>query len=100
MYPANDTGVGIHTVTAAEATASAATVTIGFQPRYVRLFNLTNADTLVEHFAGMDAGSSIDVAAAAVLNAAGSITITSRGFTMGADSIDTADDVIHYMAIR
>jgi outer membrane usher protein FimD/PapC len=34
------------------------------------------------------------------VNAAGSITLTSNGFTLGADICDTASDVVYWLAVR
>lgn len=83
--------------------AAAQTVTLGFAPTYVRAFSVNNLVSY-EHFSGMSAGTSLDTANHAdtqiSLNAAGSITLTSNGFTLGADICDTAADVIYWFAAR
>ena len=57
---------------------SAMNIELGWQPRYVRAYNVNNL-TSYEHFSGMDAGKSLDNANHAdtqnSLNAAGSITL-------------------------
>lgn len=83
--------------------AAAVTVTLGWVPRYVRAFSVNNLASY-EHFAGMDAATSLDTGNHAdtqiSLNAAGSITLTSNGFTLGLDICDTAADVVYWLAIR
>jgi hypothetical protein len=52
----------------------------------------------------MDAGTSLDNANHAdtqnSVNAAGAITLTANGFTLGLDICDTAADVVRWLAIR
>lgn len=83
--------------------AAAVTVTLGFRPSYVRAFSVNNLASY-EHFYGMADGTSLDTANHAdtqiSLNAAGSITLTADGFTLGADICDTAADVVRWLAIR
>jgi len=83
--------------------AAAITVELGFAPSYVRVWNVNNL-TSYEYFAGMSAGTSLDNANHAdtqnSVNAAGAITLTANGFTMGLDICDTAADVVRYLAIR
>lgn len=85
------------------ATPVAITVTVGWKPKYVRAINVNDL-TFFEHFDGMTAGSSIDTAnhdtTQISVNAAGSITLTSNGFTLGTDIADTAADVIRWVAFR
>lgn len=92
--------VGTVTVTSG---GTAESVTLGFKPSYVRAINVNNLASY-EHFDGMDDGTSIDMGnhdtTQVSVNAAGSITLTSNGFTLGADIADTTDDVIRYVAIR
>lgn len=99
-YASQMHAVGSETVA---ATPAAITVTLGWSPRYVRVTNINNLATY-EHWDGMDDGTSLDTANHAdtqiSVNAAGSITLTSTGFTMGTDICDTASDVIRYVAIR
>ena len=83
--------------------AAAQTVVLGFRPSYVRAFSVNNLATY-EHFYGMSAGTSLDTANHAdtqiSVNAAGSITLNSNGFTLGADICDTAADVVYWLAVR
>lgn len=90
------------TVTVANP-AAAVTITLGFRPSYVKAFSVNNL-VHYEHFDGMSDGTSIDTANAAdtqiSINAAGSITLSATGFTLGLDICDTAADVVHWLAIR
>lgn len=83
--------------------AAAVTVELGFSPSYVRAWNVNDLKSY-EHFDGMSDGTSLDNANHAdtqnSLNAAGAITLTSNGFTLGLDICDTAADVVRWMAIR
>lgn len=83
--------------------AAAVTVELGFVPSYIRVWNVNNL-TSYEYFSGMSAGTSLDNANHAdtqnSVNAAGAITLTSNGFTMGLDICDTAADVVRWLAIR
>lgn len=83
--------------------AAAVTVTLGWQPRYVRAVNVNNL-TFYEYFEGMADGTSLDTANNAdtqiSVNAAGSITVSATGFTLGLDICDTAADVVYWLAIR
>jgi len=92
--------VGTNTVAAG---GTAETVTLGFAPSYVRAWNVNNL-TSYEYFYGMTAGTSLDNANHAdtqnSVNAAGSITLTANGFTLGADICDTTSDVVRWLAIR
>lgn len=85
------------------ATPVAITVTVGWKPAYVRVWNVNDLKSF-EHFNGMDDGTSLDSANHAdtqfSLNAAGSITLTASGFTIGTDIADTASDVIRWVAWR
>ena len=96
----NDVAVGSFAV---PNPAAATSVTLGFNPRYVRAFNVNNL-TSYEWFYGMDAGTSIDTANHGTtqisVNAAGSITVSGGIVTFGADICDTAADVVRYVAIR
>jgi outer membrane usher protein FimD/PapC len=95
-------GADVCTVTVA-AGGTAETVTLGYSPRYVRAVNVNNL-TSYEHWDGMTDGTSIDMAnhdtTQMSVNAAGGITLTATGFTLGVDIADTTSDVIRYVAIR
>lgn len=92
---------GSITVSAAEAAASASTVTLGFAPSYVKAFNFTDVN-VHEHYDGMDDDTSIAHATAGDMsvNAAGGITLTANGFTLGADIIIDENDVVYWIASR
>lgn len=79
--------------------AAAVTIELGFKPSYVRAVNVNNVVTY-EHWAGMSDGTSFDTATELSLNAAGAITLTSNGFTLGLDICDTAADVVYWLALR
>jgi len=81
--------------------AVATTVTVGFKPKFVKVWNINDLKSF-EHIDGLTAGSSIDTATDGTIsiNAAGSITLTSNGFTCGTDICDTAADVIRWVAYR
>ena len=90
------------TVTVA-AGGTAETVTLGFSPSYVKAFSVNNLATY-EHFDGMDDDTSLNIANHAdtqiSVNAAGGITLTANGFTLGTDICDTTSDVVHWIACR
>lgn len=73
--------VGSHT-----GTGAAATVTTGFRPKFVLMFNQTDGNKLVGFIDGMTAatGFTVDTEVAAI--ASQGITLTSRGFTLGTDA--------------
>lgn len=89
------------TVSADEAAASAKVVTLGFSPSYVRAFNYTDVN-VHEHFDGMTDDYSIVHATAGDMseNTAGGITLSSTGFTLGADIIIDENDVVYWTAMR
>ena len=83
--------------------AAAVTVTLGWQPRYVKAVNINDLK-IYEWFEGMADAAYLLTANHAdtqiSVNAAGGITLTSNGFTLGTDICDTAADVVHWLAIR
>ena len=91
---------GTNTVVAG---GTAETVVLGFKPSYVRAINVNNLASY-EHFDGMDDDTSIDMAnhdtTQISVNAAGGITLTSNGFTLGVDICDTTADVVRWVAFR
>lgn len=99
-YSENFCKVGTNTVAAG---GTAEVVTLGWKPRYVRAINVNNLVSY-ENFAGMDDGTSIDMANHAdtqmSVNAAASITLSANGFTLGADICDTTSDVVRWVAFR
>jgi hypothetical protein len=92
--------MGTNTVVAG---GTAEVVTLGWQPRYVRAINVNNL-TSYENFAGMDDDTSIDMFNHAdtqiAVNAAGGITLSATGFTLGVDICDTTSDVVRWVAFR
>lgn len=85
-------------------TGSSLNISLGFIPDVVILINYTDGTPVVFWTSGMDAGTSVDIAAAAASNAAGSISPyagtagdKSAGFTTGADN-STNDKVYTYIA--
>ena len=99
-YPDQVQATGSHTV---PATPAALTVTLGWQPRYVRAVNVNNLK-FYEYFEGMSDGTSLDTGNHAdtqiAVNAADGITVSSTGFTLGTDICDTASDVVRWLALR
>ena len=83
--------------------AAAQSVTLGFNPRYVKAINVNNL-RMYEWFYGMAADTSFDTGNSAStqlsVNAAGGITVSGGVVTFGADICDTADDVVRYLCIR
>ncbi len=90
--------VGTNTVVAG---GTAETVALGFKPSYVRALNVNNLATY-EHWEGMDDDTDLTTITAGTMsiNAAGGITLTSNGFTLGVDICDTTDDVVRWVAFR
>lgn len=89
------------TVSAAEDTASAKTVTLGFSPSYVKAFNYTDVN-FHEHFDGMTDDYSVIQATAGdtTIGTSGGITLTANGFTLGSAIIIDEDDVVYWIAMR
>jgi hypothetical protein len=76
-----------------------------FDPAAVLIYNETN-DALFVHLPTMDAAKAVEIAAVAtqaqvvVAIAANGITLGTKKFTLGTNAdLNTAADVIHYMAI-
>lgn len=80
-------------------TGAAQTITLGFKPKAVVIFNYTDGDQMVLHLSNFTAASSIGIAAAvgAVSNA---VTLTATGFSVGTDtSVSESAKVFNYIAI-
>lgn len=94
------TQAGTATITAG---GTAQAVSLGWQPTYVRCFSVNNLTTY-EWFYGMDDDTSLNVAnhdtTQVSVNAAGGITVSESGFTMGTDIADTTADVVRWFASR
>jgi hypothetical protein len=86
-------------------TGAAVNVVLGFKPDFVLIANVTDGDILGAAFRGISpAGSAIDIAAAAITNAADALTLTyegttGEGFTVGTDYSESAK-VYGYLAVR
>lgn len=82
---------------------TAQSVVVGFRPSYVKCFSVNNL-TIYEFWYGMTDDTSLNTANHAdtqiAVNAAGGITLTANGFTMGTDIADTTNDVVRWIACR
>jgi hypothetical protein len=81
-------------------TGSSINVEVGFVPDVLMIFNYTDGTPVVFWTSLMTAATSLDVAAAAASNAAGSVSPYSTlfyGFSTGADN-STSAKVYHYAA--
>ena len=85
------------------STAAAFTITVGFQPRYVKVVN-TNAsgDVMMEWFEGMTAGygilTGIDGARSMITSLG--ITVSAKGFTVGLNTdLNVISEQLHWQAI-
>lgn len=82
-------------------TVAAAKITCGFQPRYVRVQNVTSGDS-IEWFEGMAAGTGVKQVAAGTrtLAATNGITVAGDGFTIGLDTdIMVTSEQISWIAV-
>lgn len=86
-------------------TGAAINVELGWEPDYVRIVNITDADQIDEWFKGMAAGTSIQTNAAVATRATNGITTfagsstVGAGFTIGSDISESAK-VLYYLAAR
>jgi hypothetical protein len=84
-----------------DATAAAITITLGFQPRYVAVFNTTSGDKM-EWFEGMAAASAFKQVAAgtsSIITSLG-ITVSAGGFIIGLDTdVNVINEQISYIAV-
>lgn len=85
------------------AGGTAQSVEVGFSPSYVKAFSVNNL-VIYEHWDGMDDDTSLNTAnhdtTQIAVNAAGGITLTANGFTLGTDIADTTSDVVKWIAFR
>lgn len=65
---------------------AAQTITVGFKPSLVLAFNSTDGDTLVGVIQGQADGAGFASAAAITALSSTGFTLTSRGFSLGADA--------------
>lgn len=81
-------------------TTAAVTVTLGFKPIYVKVWNETDGDETWEHADGMTAGTALTNGPSTTdlaLQADNAITLTDTGFTAGTDMSEDAK-VFRYVA--
>lgn len=84
------------------ATPAAQTVTLGFEPSYVKIQNVTTI-LQQEHFDGMaDASALLTTGSSGVVTipTTNGITLSATGFTVGTGVQGSADDVMYYIAYR
>lgn len=92
-----------------DGTAAAIAITTGFQPRYVKVVNVTAASTglvSVEWFEGMDDANAVKTedagsseTAVTLITSLG-ITPNSRGFTIGLDTdLNVTSEQLHWLCI-
>jgi hypothetical protein len=67
-------------------TGAALSVTLGFRPTYLKVFNQTDGDTTVEFIDGMTAATGIVTTTAVAAVASQGITLASTGFGLGTDA--------------
>lgn len=80
--------------------ASAVPVAVGFKPKFVAVFNITDKDNMGFKTADMTADTSIGIAAAVAPVAANGITLDAQGFTAGTDaSCNEAAKTFGYLAL-
>lgn len=82
-------------------TAAAFTISLGFQPRYVKVSNVTSGDQ-EEWFEGMASPSARKQVAAgtATIITTNGITVSASGFTVGLDTdINVTNEQLSWMAI-
>lgn len=85
-------------------TGAAIAINLGWVPDYVRIVNITDADTIDEWFAdGSAAGTAVSTTTAVAARSSNGITIldtsTAKGFTIGS-GISESGKVLGYVAHR
>jgi len=82
-------------------TVAAFPVTLGWQPRYVKVANVTSGD-MMEWFEGMTNAHGVKTVAAGTrtIVTSNGITVTSTGFTIGLDTdVNVTSEQISWLAI-
>ena len=75
-------------------------ITLGFKPKLLVLFNVTDGTQLTFYFDGMADGKAISMVSAISLIAANGVTLSSTGFSLGSDdSVNKNLKVFKYYAI-
>lgn len=80
-------------------TTAAVEVQLGFQPRFLLIFNQTDGDVCWISFEGMAAGKAIQIEAAVSHLASNGISLRNSGFTAGT-SLSESGDTFLYLAIQ
>ena len=78
-------------------TGAAVSVTLGFKPVCVIVWNETDGDELFIHINGMAAGSAIVSAAAVSAGSTNYVTLSNTGFSAGT-SMSESGDTFRYLA--
>lgn len=78
-------------------TGSAVSVTLGFKPVCVIVWNETDGDDFFMHIDGMTAANAIRIGAAVAALTSNGITLSSTGFTAGT-SVSESAKVFRYLA--
>lgn len=79
---------------------AAQTVTLGFKPKLLKLYNITDTDTIVDFLDTMTADTGIAITGAVATLASAGITLTATGFTLGTSAVSNENaKVFHYFAI-
>lgn len=83
------------------ATPAAVTVTLGWQPAYVKAININDVAEF-EYFEGMADDSAVKHVTAGdmTIETSDMITVATTGFTIGTGIGDTASDVVRWIAFR
>lgn len=77
-------------------TGAAVSVTLGFKPQFVMIWNVTDGDDLWFHIQGMTDATSIKINTAVAAGTNG-VTLSSTGFSVGTD-ISESGDTFRYLA--
>ena len=75
--------------------ATAAEVTIGFRPRYVRVVNATDG-IVWEWMEGMADDATVNIETALAIDTSGAIVAGERGFTLSAAAAGNAKDMLFF----
>jgi hypothetical protein len=88
----NEFAIGTYT-----GTTAAVSVTLGFKPVCVIVFNETDGDKMWLHIQGQAAGSAYTIDTEVALEVTNSVTLSTTGFTAGTDMSESAK-VFRYIA--
>jgi hypothetical protein len=76
-------------------TGAAVSITCGFKPQVVMIWNVTDGDTLWFHLQGMTDATSIKIDAAVAAGTNG-VTLSSSGFSVGTDISESAKTMRYF----